>query len=81
MNPPSSIIALLALLLLQSSFYAAQGVYPTCYVCGEGVKMANPEAIYDGAICSDLEEQGMNGLFEADLCMYLPALLCTTCGC
>ena len=58
----------------------------TCSVCGDGLAVGIPDAIFEfpgqpTLPCSTLESAGANGLITPDQCQLLPSLIKNLCGC
>ena len=61
-------------------FFAAQ-TYTPCSVCGDGLEVGNPDAIYYFGSCGELENFGVTGFIDATGCEALPQLISAICGC
>jgi hypothetical protein len=63
---------------------ASGSLSPPCNVCGQGMAVTTPEAIWDyssGLRCDIIELAGQVGLIGEEVCSILPALIGEVCGC
>jgi hypothetical protein len=56
----------------------------SCNVCGQGMAVTKPDAIFDnssGLRCDEIEIAGQEGLIDEEVCLFLPELIDQVCGC
>ncbi len=71
----------------QSGAGANAPLYPPCNVCGEGFEVANPAELVSfpgvqGSFqCSDVAQDGLEGLIGTENCLAIQPLIHQNCGC